>query len=252
MNPEGGGVSAWPSADRAGRPAVGGARGLPRRRRADGARQRRRAAANVANWRSGARGSATVSSPFSRARSATPRSSRARSPRRRSSSSITVPKGWVKPAAGADLAGSRRRAPTGRCATPSCSTAARCRRRRARSPARSSPRGLGCGVPPRAGARDRHRRPVDAHAAHRRCGSTDSRRAVQDRARRRRSERQRACQRRATRASTRSAVSVSFGDGQRGAAASASATATPTPGIYTIVVARARQARQRGRRTASW
>ena len=42
MNPEGGGVSAWPSNEPDGAPGGRRARGLPRRRRADGAAQRRR------------------------------------------------------------------------------------------------------------------------------------------------------------------------------------------------------------------
>ncbi len=42
MNPEGGGVSAWPSSDPHGRPGGRRARGLPQRGRADGAGQRRR------------------------------------------------------------------------------------------------------------------------------------------------------------------------------------------------------------------
>ena len=42
MNPEGGGVSAWPSADARGPPGRGGARGLPQRRGADRLGQRRR------------------------------------------------------------------------------------------------------------------------------------------------------------------------------------------------------------------
>ncbi len=75
MDPEGGGISAWPSADTAGGPRRSGARGLPGRRGADGARRAAAPVGRSTNSRLGARGSATGSSPSSRGRPATPRSS---------------------------------------------------------------------------------------------------------------------------------------------------------------------------------
>ena len=79
MNPEGGGVSAWPSARRVGGPRRGDPRGLSRRGGADRARQRRRRRPDRRTRRRRARASATGSSPSSRARSGTRRSSPRRS-----------------------------------------------------------------------------------------------------------------------------------------------------------------------------
>ena len=163
MNPEGGGVSAWPSADAQGAPGGGVREDFPGGAVQTGARERRRRRRRSANSPSGARASATGSSPSARARSATPRSSPRRSPRRPAPFVVTR-------AERLGQAGRRR----GRPGQPAASANGplryqrRARRARAARPAgrlrgcACDPRGLGSRPPPRAGARDRHRRPVDA------------------------------------------------------------------------------------------
>ncbi len=145
MNPAGGGVSAWPSADARATRRSRCARtspAAPCRRRWSAAAP----AAKSANWRSGARASATAWSPSGRARSATPRSSPRRRPRRRRLVSAS-PKAGSSP---------RRRwspgcppkAPTGRSPTASCSTAARWPRRPGSSQAAPGPAWPGRRAPP--------------------------------------------------------------------------------------------------------
>ncbi len=75
MNPEGGGVSAWPSADRQGHPAVAVREDFPNGAVQTALVERRRPAVRSANWPSDALGWATGSWPSSRDRSAMRRSS---------------------------------------------------------------------------------------------------------------------------------------------------------------------------------
>ncbi len=168
--------------------------------------------AKSANWRSGAPGSATGSSPSARGRSATRRSSPRRRPRRRRELVISAPERLDQALRRRWSPGNRRVSADGplryhvvldgrELATPAGALQLRL-----------DPRGLGSGRHQRADAGDRHRRPVDALGSRPRCWSTAYRR--RSRSRVRRAVMRSACgSATPTRASTSTAVSVSFGDG---------------------------------------
>ena len=169
MNPQGGGVSAWPSADAQGDPAVavredfpsgavqtalvsGGAGGevgelaVGRSGLGDG----------LVAFRQGPLGNAAIVAAAGHAL-------RPRAVRREHA------QGLGQALAGAGHLGTGRQRRRAAALPASCSTAACCRRPPAPSSCAWIPRGLGTGRHTRAGARDRHRRPVDAHGALARC-----------------------------------------------------------------------------------
>ncbi len=144
MNPAGGGVSAWPSADAQGDPAVARARGLPGRRRPDRARERRR---RRRSRRTRGRALGARRRPPGLPAGA----GRRRRDRRRAATAppvasiLTVPRGLDQAVARRRSRGCRRPAPTGRSPTRSCSTGACSPRPPAPSSCDLGARGLGSG-----------------------------------------------------------------------------------------------------------
>ena len=235
MNPEGGGVSAWPSADAQGDPAVAVREDFPDGRRADRPRERRRRR-EVGGTRGRALGPRRRARRASgRARSATPRSSRAAGHRAARRTPDERAQRLDQPV--------RRRRSLAACVSAngpltytSCSTAIR-------GDARGRPRA--CASTPTRLSAGRHS--VQLLATDINGQSTlsspstllidGSRRPCQHRARTGDEATASACASATpSPASTHATSAVSFGDGARAAGRLASATATARAGVYRVVV----------------